>query len=231
MTFDDVLAMVKLAEPGMREVDWRHEAARASRFPLASQRNEQLRIATLIVRPSNGRIEDALFLEDIRNETRVACRDMIYGRYLCAHAIAVELARELFVPRVRHPELGTKLDVVEIDEFLASTLPAISLASRRRTRSAAVTEFVRAGVLRGSWRSGLSVVGAASLHPKAFAHLLIDDLRVRGDATDAWIATESTPTVVFALQPDRVHLLLDEIVELGLVRRSYLAGRPRVLLA
>jgi hypothetical protein len=84
LNFDDVLAMVLLAKPGMRENEWRQQAVTASRFAIASQRTSQLRIATTIVRPDNGFIPDDPFLADLHDASRARTRDLIYGRYLAA---------------------------------------------------------------------------------------------------------------------------------------------------
>lgn len=80
-----------------------------------------------------------------------------------------------------------------------------------------------------SARDGFRLSGAA-LDPLAFAHLLLDDLRERGEARDAWIVRQSTPTVVFALTPERAQAALTEAIREGRLRRSYFNGEPRVLL-
>jgi hypothetical protein len=224
LSFDDVLAMALLARPGMRESAWREQAAVSSRFAIASQRTSQLRIAATIVRPENGVIPDDPFLADLHDAPRARTRDLVYGRYLAAKPLARAVARTLAARFAR----GTTFSLVELEAMLAPLVASIATSSRKRTRTAIVSEFTRAGILEGTVRTGLRLADR-SIDALAFAHLLLDDLRQRAEAPDRWIVYESTPVVIFALGEVRARAALEEAIAAGRLRRSYLNGEPRVL--
>jgi hypothetical protein len=77
LRFEDVLEIVLLAKPGQSEQEWRTQAGSTSRFPVTSQRNKQLAIATAILRPQNGVITNDPFLDDLRHASRSRARDLI----------------------------------------------------------------------------------------------------------------------------------------------------------
>ena len=224
LNFEDVLSMALQARPGMRETQWREQAAAASRFAVASQRSSQLRIASTIVRPYHGLIPDDSFLADLQDASRARTRDLIYGRYLAAKPLARAVARALVARFTR----GTTFSLAELEETLDPLVATIAASSRKRTRTAIVSEFTRAGILEGTVRTGLRLTDR-SVDGLAFAHLLLDDLTQRSEAPDRWIVHESTPVVVFALGELRARTALEDAIAAGRLRRSYLNGEPRVL--
>ncbi len=224
MRLDDVLAMLLLATPGISEAEWRDRAAAASRFSAASQRTEQLKIATSILRPHEGVIPQDAFLEDLRTASRAQARDLIYARYIAAKPLA-RAAASAIAENVGH---GNRFSVAELDALLLPLLQPLAPSSRARTRSAIISEFTRAGILGGTARDGLILTGSA-LDPLAFAHLLLDDLKVRREAPDTWIMRNSTPVVTFALTEERARTALESAIRAGRLRRSYFNGEPRIL--
>jgi hypothetical protein len=228
MGYDDVRAMLAVARPGEAIADWRKEAAAVSRLPTADRRKTQLRIAERILRPIDGRIADDAFLSDLHISDDATSHDLIYARYLAATPAAVGIARALLAP---HTAANDKhVTRAELESVLARLLLGTKLSTIARSRTAALTEYARAGIISPS-RDGSFEILRTSPSPIAFYYLLGDDLAERREATDAWIVSSSLPAAMFALTPEQVVRYLKTLVEVGRLRRSYYGGEPRILAA
>ncbi len=228
MGYDDVRAMLAVARPGEAIAAWRKVAAQACRLPTADRRTTQLRIAERILRPVEGRIADDAFLIDLHKADDSTAHDLIYARYLAATPVAVGIARALLAPHAVMS--GKHVSRAALDATLAELLAGTKPSTIARSRTAAMTEFSRAGIISPS-RDGSFEVLRTSPAPIAFYYLLCDDLAERREASDAWIASSSLAAVIFALTPEQVRRYLTQLVEEGRLRRSYYGGEPRILAA
>jgi hypothetical protein len=228
MAFQDVRAMLALARDGASIDEWRSRAAAESRLLAGSRRITQLRIATTILRPQGSTIRDDGFLSDLHAADDAGARDLVYARYLASVPIAVAVARVCFREALTANRAAVTKDT--LDAVLEHEIPDCAPATRARTRTAIISQFGRAGVVR------LQPDGALSLthrQPAALAifHLLKDELRERREASEAWITTDSLPAALFAIDANAMQVHIDALVSAGRLQRSYYAGRPRILAA
>jgi hypothetical protein len=231
LSYDDVRDMLAQAKPGMAVKVWRERAAESSRFMVASQRTEQLRLAALVLRLKGETITDDQFLADLASADRSRERDLIYARYLTGVPVAVAVARSLFGSLLSSGR-PISFERTRIAEALSAALPQASPATKKRSLVSFTTEFVRAGILtRENQRSSRFALIATDLDPIAFYDALRDELVTRGELRDGWIAREATPTLIYALSSQRVGSIIESLVQMGRLRRSYFSGEPRVLVA
>ncbi len=230
MAYEDVRYMVSTARDGMSIEDWRSAASAGTRLLASDRRATQLRYALAILRPVDGGIHDDGFLSDIASADVEAAQDLIYGRYLSSTPLAVAIAREIFHPYLERGERVMRRAVISafLDDRLAAQLPA----TRARSRSAIVTEFSRAGVLRVAPGAKASFEFTGRVPSRlALFHVLRDELRERREATDAWIANASLAAALFAVEPETMRAQVEALVADGRLQRSYYAGEPRILAA
>jgi len=228
MAFDDALGMVLLAVPGTSVVEWAARASADSRLLAGSQRLQQLRIARAILRVHGDRIADASFLSDMHQGNDAVRRDLVYARYLAATPIAIAVGRTVLLPRRRDARVA--IARAELDNAIATALAGCSAGTIRRSATSVRVEFGRAGVTRSNRDGSIEL---EEKRPAAIAlyHLFLDDLAERREASDAWLARESTAAAIFALSPETVRESIEELVALGRLTRSYYSGEPRVLAA
>lgn len=233
LSYDDVRAMLAVAQEGDPVAVWRKKAAEASRLPAVDRRKTQIRFAERILRPIDGQIVANDFLSDLQtlqHSNEPAAHDLTYARYLAGIPLAVTLARALIAPRANLPSAARFVSRADLDAALISALPGNKPSTIARSRTATLTEFSRAGIIMAN-RDGSFEILRHRLAPIAFYYLLRDDLAERGEATDAWISRASLPAALFALVPEQVNHYLHELVEARRLRRSYYAGEPRILAA
>ena len=229
MAYDDVRAMVEAASLGMPVSTWRMKASEGSRLLSGDRRLTQLRIANMILRPVDGVLADANFFRDFAQADEESKHDLIYARYLASMPLGVAVAQALFKPALRNGR--TTIERHLVDAAIRAAVPeTTSPATIDRSRTSFGTEFSRAGVVRVRRDGALSL---ANFRPSALAvfHVINEDLRSRREATDAWLATESMASALYAFEPGVVRDYIEQLVAMGRLQRSYYGGEPRVLAA
>jgi hypothetical protein len=67
--------------------------------------------------------------------------------------------------------------------------------------------------------------------PIAVWHILRDELDLRREASDTWLAQHSLAAAIFAIDQATFADIVEILIEAGRLRRSHYAGEPRVLAA
>ena len=228
LAYADVRAMLALAADSMPVATWLDAIAEHARLLAGDHRKTQTRIARSIISVRDGIIASDGFLADLEHADPMTARDLIYARYLASTSLARSIAREIFAPAAR--ESRPIVSRASIDQWIDRELEALSILTRKRSKSSTVAEFARAGVVRLAPGGSLVLTGHVPA-ANALFHLIRDELHERDEATDEWLATQSRAATLFALPPDVMRRHIESLVRDGRLKRSYYSGVPRILSA
>lgn len=224
------------ATPGESVETW---AARGHELlPQASlpRRRELIRIVRDdLLDHTEGRIADAAFLRLFHAGSVHRRKGLLWARLLSRRPLVAAALEALILPALAAsdaPLAPLNADLVPAsawDAWLRSVLrPGIPDEAFKKTRSTVRTSLATAGivVLTGN----TTRVTHAEPDPLAWSWSLADELARRGGETDeGWALRDSFAARLFGTRREYGMACLEAGIGAGLLRRSYLAGVPRVL--
>ena len=186
----------------------------------------------------DGAIQETAFLRLFQAGSAHRRRSLFFGRLLARRALISPALDALITPALvaasapLAPATAGDIPAEAWDAWLRSRLkPDIGDEAFKKTRSTLQTAFADAGVL--------TITGARSRHTRvchgepdalAFTWVVVDELVQRGgEADDAWVLRDSFASRLFGTRVEYGMAAIEAGIAAGLLRRSYLAGAPRVL--
>lgn len=235
----DALTLLDSAQPGQTVEEWAsrgHEVLPQASLP---RRRELVRIVRdELLDVSAGVIVESAFGTLFRAGAAHRRRGLLYGRLLAQRPLVEPALRSLVRPalaRAEAPLAPPDSDLVEAadwDRWLRSVLrPGIPDEAFKKTRSTLQTAIADAGSISLTGNTARATRARRSEpDPLAFAWTLAVEVAKRGgEGDEAWAARDSFSARLFAPRPEYAVSAIDAGVAHGLLRRSYLAGSPRIL--
>ena len=185
-----------------------------------------------------GVIEDTAFLRIFRAGTAHRRKGLLWGRLLSRRPLVEPALEALVLPALRAfdtPLAPHEADVIPAqswDSWLYSVLrPGIPSEAFKKTRSTLQTALASAGVLQfEANRARTTHVIHAEPDPLAWSWIVADELgRAGGENDEAWALRDSFAARLFGTRPEYGMACIEAGIGAGLLRRSYLAGVPRLL--
>ncbi len=226
------------ATPGESVETW---AARGhDLLPQASipRRRELIRIVRDDLLDQTGeRIEDTAFLRLFRAGSFHRRKGLLWGRLLSRRPLVGAALEALVLPALAAsdaPLAPLDADLVQAtawERWLRSVLrPGIPEEAFKKTRSTVQTALASAGIVAFKGTTRTTRVTHAEPDPLAWSWTLADELDRRGGETDeAWALRDSFAARLFGTRREYGMACLEAGIGAGLLRRSYLAGVPRLL--
>ncbi|MFZ5478745.1 MAG: hypothetical protein ACOZNI_18380 [Myxococcota bacterium] len=235
----EAFTLLDLALPGTSVAEW---AARGhDRLPQASlpRRRELVRIVREeLLDVADGTVIESAFGTLFREGSAHRRRGLLYGRLLAQRPLVEPAIRALVRPALLRGEAplsppdSDRIEPAEWDQWLRSVLkPDIGDEAFKKTRSTLQSALADAGCLdvRGN-TSRTTRARRGEPDPLAFAWTLGAELARRGgEGDEGWATRESFAALLFAPRAEYAASAIDEGVAHGLLRRSYLAASPRLL--
>lgn len=231
--------LLDAARAGLPVSEWATEAH--DRLPQASvaRRRELIRMVREdLLDHSEGVIRGSTYLRLFQEGSAHRRKGLLFGRLLARRSLVAPALDALISPALAAldaplaPEDAGDIPTEAWDRWLRRALkPDIGEEAFRKTRSTLQSAFEDAGVLAISGARA-RVTRARHGEPDALAWcwVVADELAGRGgEADDAWALRASFAARLFGTRPEYGMAALDAGVASGLLRRSYLAGAPRLL--
>lgn len=232
--------LLDAAVPGDQVDAW---AARGEEvLPQASRdrRRELLRIVRdELLDLADGRIVDTAFLRLFRGGSPHRRKGLLWGRLLARRPLVEPALHALIVPALAASDVplapldSDRIDAAAWDTWLRSILrPGIPPEALRKTRTTLQGGLAAVGVLQIEGNAiRITRVTHAEPDPLAWAWTLADELARGGGETDeARALRDSFAARLFGTRREYGMACLEAGISAGLLRRSYLAGIPRLLL-
>ncbi len=240
---DDALDLVDLARPGLSLDDWTEDAHDALPQASRDRRTETIRLVRerLLDWDADGdasTVADTDWLRLMHEGAPYARVELLWGRYLFDQPWVRRAIDHLIAPALTtadtplSPRDADRIDLERWTAFVDVHIrEGAGDASRPKTRQQIQRALTRLGVLEvEDSREGLTRALHARPAPVVFGWLLAYEMRLtRRTELDLDVAAEISATARL-FQPTRAYARrsLDEAVSLGVLRQSYLAGRPRL---
>jgi hypothetical protein len=236
---DEALVLLDAATPGLGLADW---AARAHELlPQASlaRRREVIRMVREELLDHEGEvILDAAFGRLLQAGSPHRRRTLLWARLLARRPLAAPVMDALVLPALARADAPLAPDEADLipapawDAWLRAVLhPEVPPESFKKTRSTLQAALTEIGVLAFSGgRARLTHARHAEPDMLGWAWALAAELRgTVGEISDSQAIRVSFPARLFATRPEYAAACVEAGVAAGLLRRSYLAGSPRLL--
>ncbi len=183
-------------------------------------------------------IDDTAFLSIFRGGTAHRRKGLLWGRLLSRRPLVEPVLEALVLPALRAsdtPLAPHDADVVPSeawDSWLYAVLrPGIPSEAFKKTRSTLQTALASAGVLQfEANRARTTHVIHAEPDPVAWSWIVADELaRGGGENDESWALRGSFAARLFGTRHEYGMACIEAGIGAGLLRRSYLAGVPRLL--
>ena len=238
---DDAGMLLDAAVPGTPLVEWRELGDRVLPQTSRPRRREAIRRVEADLLDHDGQaVVASSFLRLFQDGSphrrrglfagRVGARSPLLGAALDAviHPVLARADEPLAAPHAAH------LRPEEWDAFLASVLPdGTGRPSLERTRQTLQRMLVRAGAISSRLNSyQVATVRHGRPDTLAYAWTLADELRRVGrtEAPKDWALRDAFAARLFASLPEYAGACVEAGIADGLLRRSHLAGAPRIQL-
>lgn len=235
----EALTLLDLARPGAGVTEWKaggHEGLPQGSLP---RRRELVGIVLSdLLDVREGVIEDSSFLRAFRTGSPHRRRCLLLGRYLARRALVAPALAAVVRPALVRSEVAlapagsAEITPVEWDRWLRSVLrPGIPSEAYKKTRSTLQSALASAGcvTLEGN-RSRTTRATRGDPDAVAWAWTLADEIgRGGGECDEAWASQHSFAALLFAPRADAAASMIEAGIAAGLLRRSFLAGRARLL--
>lgn len=237
---DDALALIDLARPGRPLSDWTAEAHETLPQASRQRRTETIRLVreSLLDPGPDDTIAPSIWLRLVHDGAPHLRTELLWTRFLFDHPWVRRALDTLLAPALAtadeplSPRDADRIDAATWAAFVERTLrPDVGPASIPKTRQQLQRALVRLGVLEiEDPRHGLTRVCHARPAPPVFGWAIAAEIRaahrIEMDLDHA--ATASRTARLFLVDPPYARHCLDDAVARGILRRGYLAGRPRL---
>jgi hypothetical protein len=235
----EALTLLDLARPGLPLDQWAAEGHQ--RLPQASlpRRRELLRMVRDDLLDHDGQvIQESAYRQLLTAGSPHRRRTLLYGRLLARRPLIAPALDALVAPALARADApladadAAVIPAAAWDGWLRGVLrPGIPDEAFQKTRSTLQTALAGAGVIALSGaRARVTRAQHAEPDGVGWAWVLAAQLAPGDELSDAEAIRSSFAARLFGTRPEYAAACIDAGIAEGLLRRSYLAGRPRLLL-
>ncbi|MBN2195251.1 MAG: hypothetical protein JW751_20710 [Polyangiaceae bacterium] len=234
---EDAFSLLDAASPGVSVQEWVELGHRLLPQASHARRRELIHIVRdELLDSREGVIVGSAWLRLLQEGSPHRRLGLLYGRLWQRRPLVLRALDELVHPRLERtgrPLAPLGADLIEGDDwdrFLRDCLrPEVPSEAFAKTRTTLQGALRAVGVIEiTDTRERIYRVCHGRPDPLAFAWVVADELRGRGEASEAWALRSSFAARLFAPGPDYAAVCLDAGVSARLLYRSHLVGQAEL---